>query len=56
MTVSCKFSSYEIRYKNRLLLETSLQDFEKRQLLPKVNKTVDSLQPRIYNRDMGRGF
>ena len=56
MTVSSKNSLSDYRLKNRLKLETSLQDFEKRQLLPKVNKTVDSILPTHYNRDMGRGF
>ena len=49
MTVSSKFSLSDFRYKNRLLVETSLQDFEKRQLLPKVNKTVDSFIRCDYN-------
>ena len=49
MTVSSKISLSDYRLKNRLRLETTLQDFEKRQLLPKVNKTVDSLINPHYN-------
>ena len=49
MTVSSNFSLLDIRSKNRLLVETRLQDFEKRQLLPKVNNTVDSLIRCDYN-------
>ena len=49
MTVSSKFSLSEYRLKNRLNIETTLQDFEKRQLLPKVNKTVDSFIRCDYN-------
>ena len=49
MTVSCKNSLSDYRLKNRLRLETTLQDFEKRQLLPKVNNTVDSLVRCDYN-------
>ena len=56
MTVSCKNSLSDYRLMNRLNIETTLQDFEKRQLLPKVNNTVDSILPTHYNRDMGRGF
>ena len=56
MTVSSNFSLSDYRLMNRLNIETTLQDFEKRQLLPKVNKTVDSLINPHYNRDMGGRF
>jgi len=56
MTVSCKFSLSDYRLKNRLAVETTLQDFEKRQLLPKVNNTVDSLINPHYNKGMGGRF
>ena len=57
MTVSCKNSLSDYRLKNRLRLETTLQDFEKRQLLPKVNNTVDSLVRCDYNWDIrGKAF
>ena len=56
MTVSCKISFSTVRYKDRLNLETTLQDFEKSKLLPNVNNPVDRLISADYNRDIGRGF
>ncbi len=56
MTVSCKFSFMQSSLHNRLLIETTLQDFDKKQLSTKVNKKVDSTvlggSPRFF---MGGG-
>ena len=43
MTVSGKISLSDYRHKNRLIIETTLQDFEKRQLLAKLHKPLTVL-------------
>ena len=56
MTVSCNFSFMQSSLHNRLMVETTLQDFEKKQLSTNTNKRVDSMTNTHYNKGMGRRF